>query len=102
VRRRGLLMFARSDGRLTGMPVLAMLYPSMSLARNYDPLVIAQGLKQNGPWPALTEVVQRVRGGIAEELKALTRGQVRPGQEDPLLAADARLRGCGWPPGNHG
>ena len=31
-RRRPLLMFARSDGRLTGMPVLAMLYPSIALA----------------------------------------------------------------------
>lgn len=37
-RRARLLDFSRSQGRLTGMPVLAMLYPSVVLARLGDPL----------------------------------------------------------------
>ena len=37
-RRRALLTFARSEGRLTGMPVLSILYPSTTLARMGDPL----------------------------------------------------------------
>jgi hypothetical protein len=37
-KRRGqLLRFSRSEGRLTGMPVLALLYPSIVLARACDP-----------------------------------------------------------------
>lgn len=82
VRRRGLLMFARSEGRLTGMPVLAMLYPCMSLARTYDPLHIAQDLKQNGHWPDLDAVVQRVRAGIEADLQPIIRSHFRPGLED--------------------
>jgi len=32
-----LLRFARADGRLTGMPVLGLIYPSSALARAFDP-----------------------------------------------------------------
>jgi hypothetical protein len=38
--RRGLLRFGVSDGRLTGMPVLALLYPSLYLAQACDPAVL--------------------------------------------------------------
>ena len=37
-RRRGLLRFAKKDDRLAGMPVLALLYPCVTLARECDPL----------------------------------------------------------------
>lgn len=37
-RRRPLLRFARSEGRLTGMPVLSIIYPSVTLVRLTDPL----------------------------------------------------------------
>lgn len=36
------LQFTRESGRLTGMPVLAMLFPSMSLARHADPADFAR------------------------------------------------------------
>lgn len=36
-KRRGLLRFSVADDRLTGMPVLALLYPSLYLARACDP-----------------------------------------------------------------
>ena len=42
-RRRPLLRFAYSNDRLTGMPVLGMLYPSPSLAELGDPVLVAQG-----------------------------------------------------------
>jgi hypothetical protein len=38
--RRGPLRFAVSEGRLTGMPVLALLYPSLYLAHIGDPTVL--------------------------------------------------------------
>jgi hypothetical protein len=88
VRRRGLLMFARAetgtDGqkRLTGMPVLAMLYPSLVLGRSYDPLRVAQELKQNGHWPSLDAVAQRIRSGIAADLRSLVGDRPTSGPED--------------------
>ncbi len=42
-KRRPLLRFARTAGRLTGMPVLGMLYPSPSLAELGDPLPASEG-----------------------------------------------------------
>jgi hypothetical protein len=47
---RPLLRFARdTDGRLTGMPALARLYPSPSLAASVDPLSIALTEGDGGP-----------------------------------------------------
>lgn len=40
-RRKGLLRFNRTDGRLAGMPVLGMLYPCKTLAVECDPLKFA-------------------------------------------------------------
>ena len=37
-RRRALLRSARTEGRLTGMPVLGLLYPSTTLTVEADPL----------------------------------------------------------------
>lgn len=42
-RRTPLLRFARSRGRLTGMPVLALVYPSIALAELIDPLIMGGG-----------------------------------------------------------
>ncbi len=47
-RRRGLLRFTFSDDRPTGMPVLAMLYPSRVLADRFDPLRIGRQLSSAG------------------------------------------------------
>ena len=38
MKRRPLLRFARSDGRLTGLALLALLYPAVALAEVGDPL----------------------------------------------------------------
>ncbi|WP_207021457.1 helicase-related protein [Phycicoccus sp. DTK01] len=42
-RPTALLTFQKSEGRLTGMPVLGLLYPSAALAEAGDPLEIARG-----------------------------------------------------------
>jgi hypothetical protein len=45
-RRRGLLRLTRAEGRLTGMPVLALLYPSPTLAAIGDPLTILREMPE--------------------------------------------------------
>ena len=48
-RARGLLAFAITADRLTGMPVLGLLYPSMTLAQAGDPLRAARHLGTSLP-----------------------------------------------------
>ncbi len=77
-RRRPLLMFARSDGRLTGMPVLSMLYPSTTLARLGDPLeTVAPGRTQT-----LDALLKKVSARIRKLLSPLTADARRTGPED--------------------
>jgi hypothetical protein len=71
-KRRGLLRFARSKGRLTGMPVLGMLYPSPALARLGNPRRITGELSQNGTGPDLQQVLDHVGSRIESELAKLT------------------------------
>ena len=80
-RRRPLLMFSRSDGRLTGMPVLAMLYPSSSLAELGKVAAIAApggGVSQ----PSLKSVLQRKSAEIATVLEPVLRNAQSGGSED--------------------
>ena len=68
--RRGstlLLRIAMSNGRPTGMPVLALMYPSISLARRYDPLELARDNK-SGSLLALDEIRALIRGDIDRRL----------------------------------
>jgi len=69
-RRTALLRFTRSDGRLTGMPVLGLLYPSTTLARDVDPLALALGLSQNG-LPSIDVLLARAQERIGELLAKL-------------------------------
>jgi hypothetical protein len=68
-----LLRFTRSRGRLTGMPVAALLYPSEALAAIGDPLAIAAELRagDGGQPPTLTAVMDVVRGRVRELLDVL-------------------------------
>lgn len=77
-RRRPLLMFARSEGRLTGMPVLSLLYPSTTLARLGDPL----GEVATAPRKTLDAVLKKVAVEIKKLLSPLTAGASRTGPED--------------------
>ena len=77
--RRPLLTFTFSQGRLTGMPVLGMLYPSPALARFADPRELG-GL---GDVPASREeIVTRAETAIVEKLRQITAGAPAAGPED--------------------
>ncbi len=56
-KRAPLLRFARSEGRLSGMPVLALAYPSPALARLGDPLDVAGRFGENTAQDDLVDVV---------------------------------------------
>lgn len=67
-----LLRFSRSKGRLTGMPLAALLYPSETLATLGDPLEIARALREDsGRLPRLEDVLAIARQRIAAQLDVL-------------------------------
>lgn len=86
--RGGLLAFTRTDGRLTGMPVLGLLYPSTALATACDPLVLGEELRQSDRQPSQDGVLHLAKRRIRALLDALPTDAVsRPElgeQIDPL------------------
>ena len=73
-RQTGLLAFSRgSDGRLSGMPVLALLYPCAALAEAGDPLRIARHLAATLPL-SKDDVVHAVREEVLRLLASLPAG----------------------------
>ncbi len=77
-RRRALLRFTRDDGRLSGMPVLGMLYPCLTLARELDPVSLAREAGQ-GPEPPSLSLVLDVARGHAERLLGSVRKRATHG-----------------------
>jgi len=77
-RRRPLLMFVRSEGRLTGMPVLSLLYPSTTLARLGNPLAKTR----DGACASLQSALNNVAEEIGKVLAPLTASSPRTGPED--------------------
>jgi hypothetical protein len=61
-RTKPLLNFTRSSGRLTGLPLLGLLYPSITLARLGDPLNAA--LRRAGSRQSAEEILRRVEARI--------------------------------------
>jgi hypothetical protein len=81
-RRGSLLRFARAaDGRLTGLPVLGLLYPSTTLARECDPLAMALNFNDREP-PVLSDLLLRVQCKIRMLLQALALEFPQTGAED--------------------
>jgi Domain of unknown function (DUF4268)/Helicase conserved C-terminal domain len=78
----GLLRFQRSEGRLTGMPVFALLYPSPALAELGDPRKVAHQLGGDGVPPSRDDVLHVVRERIAARLAPHTEGTPDDGPED--------------------
>ena len=73
-RQTGLLAFSRgTDGRLSGMPVLALLYPCAALAEAGDPLRIARHLAATLPL-SKEDVVHAVREEVLRLLASLPAG----------------------------
>lgn len=78
----GLLRFQRSDGRLTGMAVFALLYPSPALAELGDPRALAGEL---GGYTAPVEqdvLLRVVRGRIRQRLHGHLDRAPHSGSED--------------------
>ncbi|HEX8174611.1 MAG TPA: helicase-related protein [Pyrinomonadaceae bacterium] len=80
-RRRPLLRFARTDDRLTGMPVLGLLYPSVTLARECDPLKLALENQKMAELPSASEITDVVKARIEQLLQKISHKQTR-GPED--------------------
>lgn len=72
-RTAGLLNFNRSEGRLSGMPVLGILYPSVALAEVGDPLRAAAELDARLPM-SRSALEGRVREGVRGLLAELPPG----------------------------
>ena len=75
-RRRPLLRFAFSNDRLTGMPVLGILYPSPSLVRVGDPV------HDPGGAGTLDAAVARARAALEPALARFTRPYLDAARED--------------------
>jgi hypothetical protein len=65
-----LLRIAVSNGRLSGMPVLALMYPSISLAARYDPLSLARK-HGNGAPLSLARLQEIISADISQDLSAM-------------------------------
>ena len=80
--RRGLLRFTESEGRLTGMPALALMYPCVTLATEVDPLAL--GVEARSEEPSLDEVRERAAAIVEERLRGTGRwpGGARTGPAD--------------------
>lgn len=70
-RHRPLLRFGFSDNRLTGMPVLGLVYPSAALAEATDPLNLSKDLLEASNPPDLCEIFAAARQRVATLIEAL-------------------------------
>ena len=75
-RRRPLLRFAHANERLTGMPVLGILYPSPSLAELGDPVPVPEG------HATLDDAVARAQARLEPLLRRLTKPCLGAERED--------------------
>ena len=75
-KRRPLLRFAYSDDRLTGMPVLGILYPSPSLAELGDPLTLTAAGK------TLDDILALARQRLGPALLKVTEPYLHMERED--------------------
>lgn len=79
---RPLLQVTRSAGRLTGMPVFVLVYPSPELARLGDPRAIAAELGAAGETVGLEPVLAAVRQRVATALEPLVSEATGEGPPD--------------------
>ncbi|KAA1419208.1 helicase [Nocardioides humilatus] len=80
-RQRGLLAFGKTEGRLTGMPVLALLYPCTALAMAGDPLYIARVVNTHLPLDRAT-LHREVRTQVEQLLAELPDPQASGPEDD--------------------
>jgi len=81
-RRRPLLRFAQSDGRNTGMPVLGLIYPSIALAREFDPLAAIPEKSKELGLPTINEIVNHLKKQVEEMIRGIKMDVLEFGPED--------------------
>jgi hypothetical protein len=81
-RRARLLDFARSQGRLTGMPVLGLVYPCSFFAAYCDPLELAKPSLAEGMPPTLADLIGKARSVIEKALQPWLRNRPDTGPVD--------------------
>ena len=81
-RRRGLLRLTKAEGRLTGMPVLALLYPSPTLAELGDPLAILREMPERRSLQNADELVAMVRTRLQRLLERYLEDAASDGPDD--------------------
>lgn len=82
-RRRGpLLRFAFTDDRPTGMPVLGMIYPCVTLARTCDPLEFLSNGEQGYVPTTINSMLATFQDRIDVLLSGIGHSQVESGPED--------------------
>ncbi len=81
-RRRGLLRLTRAEGRLTGMPVLALLYPSPTLAEIGDPLTLLREEPERRSLQKADELVAMVRTRLQRHLERYIEDAASDGPDD--------------------
>jgi hypothetical protein len=62
-KQRGLLRFSESEGRLTGMPLMLLVYPSLTFARDCDPRELARNGRLTER-QVRTEFATRIRSAV--------------------------------------
>jgi len=77
-RRSRRLVFGQKAGRPSGMPVLAMLYPSVTLAEIGDPLTVASVVRGDDPTqePSVHDVLRAVSARLEPLLADLGGGEI--------------------------
>jgi hypothetical protein len=81
-RRRPLLRFARAKGRFTGMPLLTLIYPCKTLARDFCPFETLAARQASGAVPPIQPLVEEMRAKIEARLQKVGSGRVKSGAED--------------------
>lgn len=81
-RRRPLLRFAFAGGRLTGMPILSLLYPCLTLAKKFDPLAMALTGRSSSTPLNISEVISQTSQRLTPLLKQIGAERVQSGPED--------------------
>ncbi len=80
--RGDLFRFSRSQGRLTGMPILGLLYPSTTLAKECDPLTLLANPSLENKMPSIEKMLDFAGQRIENLLKQLTIKPSLFGNED--------------------
>ena len=81
-RRRPLLRFALTDERPTGMPVLGLIYPCVTLAHEFDPLTSILNGNQKSEIPTIEYLLDRFSKRIEEMLIGIKINQSDSGPID--------------------